>query len=429
MSGISQGRYWSIALILCLAQASAVIDRYLISVVTEPLRHSFRLSDAELGFLSGPAFVTLFVLASIPLGRLADRRSRRYIIVGGVAFWSVATGLTAFVSSYQGLVITRLGVGLGEAALMPAAVSLISSLFEGEQRSKAMTVYALGTSAGRVLAFIGGGLLLGYYVQVGGLRLGWGLSFSPWQSLFIWSGVFGLGLAVVAWFVIVDPRERDVSGVSISFLSGLREISGRSAAYFYFFGAFSFVVAAIMAMAAWMVSLFVRKHGVAVSDAGILVGFVSLVGGPVGGVAGGYLLILFERRRVAGYPMVIFLISLVVLLVCGLILPLSRSIFVTSCIYGVAYSGLALAAPVAYSGISMITPLTSRGFVSSLFLVTYTLVGAGVGPFVVGIASDVISEFQMSIAIALGGSLVLFSLLGIPCALLGRRHFEIARVG
>ena len=127
-------------------------DRYVLGALAEPIRREFQLNDTQIGLL-GSIFIWLYAIVGIPLGRLADRRSRKILLACGIVVWSALTGIAAFASSYLILLISRLGFAVGEAVVAPAATSWIGDLFPAQQRSRALALFMLGVPVGGAMTY------------------------------------------------------------------------------------------------------------------------------------------------------------------------------------------------------------------------------------------------------------------------------------
>lgn len=412
---------WYVACLLCLAQLVSILDHYLMSVVLEPIKHDLQVSDSQLGLLTGPSFAIFFAIACIPLGRLADVANRRLIIVFGIFGWSIATLLCAFSNSFGTLFAARLGVGLGEAALLPSALSLIAAYFGIDKQSKGVAIFATGNSLGRAAAFIGGGAMLGLLTTRGGLHVFNTVAFKPWQGLFFLAGMLGFAVSL-ACLTIREPR-REESARRGTLSESLSYFWRNGRLYLQFFLPFALNVATVMAMAGWMVSLYVRQFGLSIAEASALMGTSSLIIGPIGAALGGWLTDLLIRNGKLGAPPAILAAILTVCAAGALAMPFSRNLWMTASLYCVIYLALSCAGPPGYSGVQMITPERHRGLVSSFFLCTYTLVGAGLGPLVVGIFSDYLFT-EDHLAYSLAATCLVFSLVGVPVALSAIRKFS-----
>jgi MFS family permease len=151
---------WTTVAILMVAYMLSFIDRQILSLLVEPIRRDLAINDTQMSLLMGLSFAIFYTLCGIPLGRLADTKSRRGLIMFGVMFWSAATAACGMAKLYWQFLLCRIGVGMGEAALSPAAYSLIADSFPPERRATAISVYAMGIYLGSGVAFLLGGLVI-----------------------------------------------------------------------------------------------------------------------------------------------------------------------------------------------------------------------------------------------------------------------------
>ena len=139
---------WYVVAVLLLAYTLSFIDRMILSLLVGPIKADLGISDTQMSLLMGFAFAIFYSALGIPLGWLADRRARRGLIVAGVAAWSLMTAACAFARGYAGLFMARIGVGVGEATLSPAAYSMLGDYFPREKLGRAMAVYSIGVPLG-----------------------------------------------------------------------------------------------------------------------------------------------------------------------------------------------------------------------------------------------------------------------------------------
>ena len=170
-------------------------DRQVVSAVQEKIRKEWQLSDTDLGRL-GTAFILLYAVVGVPLGRLADRWNRRWLLAAGVALWSAMTFISGFAWGFWSLFVFRLAVGIGEASCAPTTSSLIGDLVPAERRARAMSIFMLGLPIGLALSF---------FVS------GWVAQHHGWRAAFFVAGVPGLLLAVAAFFIL-DPVRGGADG-------------------------------------------------------------------------------------------------------------------------------------------------------------------------------------------------------------------------
>jgi len=182
--------------ILLLILAFNYVDRYALGLVLESIKADLRLSDSQLGFLSGIAFALFYALMGIPIARWADRGNRVTIIWFTTAIWSAMVALCGRAMSFLELILIRVGVGVGEAGCIPPAHSLIADYFSRAERPRAVSIYMQGTSLS---------VVVGYFLA------GWLNQFYGWRAMFVLLGIPGLILAVLALTTLKEPRTANAS--------------------------------------------------------------------------------------------------------------------------------------------------------------------------------------------------------------------------
>jgi MFS transporter, Spinster family, sphingosine-1-phosphate transporter len=265
---VQRGPYWGLAL-LCAAGVLNLFDRQIVNILGQDIKADLRLSDAELGLLTGTAFGILYALAGIPLGRLADRVDRIRLITAALALWSAFTSLCGLAASFVQLFVMRMGVGIGEAGSQPASTALIADLFPEERRGSAMSVLLLGAPFGSFL-----GLAVGGYV--GSV---WG-----WRRAFVVAGIPG---AVLALTMLLTLREPGRSGALVR--DGRSERIGGALQTLAAQPRFGWLVVAltcstflVYASGAWFPPLFIRVHGMSTAA----IGWYAAIGVGIGGGLG-----------------------------------------------------------------------------------------------------------------------------------------------
>src|SRR5882762_2287941 len=184
------------------------LDRQLPALLVRPLRKEFGISDTGFSLLQGYAFAVFYTLAGLPLGRLVDRGHRRNLIVVGLVFWSAATILFAFGQSYTHLLLARIGVGIGEAVLAPAAYSLIADWVEPKRRGRALAVYYVSIAIGSGASLLLGGWLLAAIPPQGMAIAGIG-ELSPWRLAFLAAALPALPLALLMLLTVREPARQE----------------------------------------------------------------------------------------------------------------------------------------------------------------------------------------------------------------------------
>jgi MFS family permease len=283
---------WYVVGLLTLTQLVSYVDRFLPSLLLKPIKEDLGLSDFQVGLLMGPAFGLFYVMVTVPIGWLADRWNRRAILSAGIALWCAMTCGGAFVRSFLPLFGMRLGVGLGEAAVSPCAVSLISDYFPRERRARAMSVFMAGTFLGAGIAFLAGGPLVALIASLPPLVVpGFG-PLRPWQMAFLIVGLPGFLLSVLM-FTVREPvrteRVRHALRTDAAGNASLGAAFGFIRQRWRSFGALmlgSSSMVVIGSLTYWNVAVFERNWGWGVRDVGLATGVLLLTGGTIGTLLG-----------------------------------------------------------------------------------------------------------------------------------------------
>jgi MFS family permease len=420
---------WYVAAVLCAAHTVAIIDRFMMVMVTEPVRASMRLTDAQLGLLQGSGFALLYCGFAVPLGAVADATNRRNLIMAGLAMWSLASAAAAFCGSFATLFLTRIFVGFGEACLIPAGMSLLAAYFAPLNFARGTAIFGLGANFGYGLAFIGGGAVLARLQTTGGLFLS-GVHFQPWQGIFLISGLLAIPVLMLLLMVREPPRpaarKEGLAGRLGTLREGLRYIAANFGSYLPFLVVGALTAVTGYAMTSWSASLFVRTYGLAAANAGKVIGSVGVIAGPLGTIAGGYVLDRLRGRGVAGAPLIIMAGGSIVAMVIGGSVGFAPNLATAIALFCVFVFESTFTLPSLYVGIQLLTPNRFRGIMASFNMMTYTLAGLGLGPAAVGFISDHVGG-PHGLAFGVLAVETLMAALIIPVALAFRRSYH-ARV-
>ena len=192
---------WLVVGILTLIYVFSFIDRQILNLLVGPIRRDLKISDLEMSYLLGLSFAIFYTLFGIPMGRIADSRSRRGLIAAGVFAWSFFTAGCGLTRNFSQMLLMRIGVGVGEAALSPAAYSLIADYFPPHRRATAISAYGMGIYLGSGIAFLLGGLVTKLASNQENYELAIVGSVRSWQVIFFAVGLPGLflSLLMLAW--------------------------------------------------------------------------------------------------------------------------------------------------------------------------------------------------------------------------------------
>lgn len=379
---------WQTLLILLLIYTLAYLDRQILTLLVDPIRADLGVSDVEMGFLQGMGFTLSFALCGPLVGWAVDRYNRRLIIFTGIVIWSLSTANSAFADSYNELLLARFGVGAGEAALLPAAYSIISDMVDKSRLARAMAVFSLGSIAGAALSYAVGGALIAYAAQYETLSLPFIGVMRDWQLVFLAIGMLGVPVAFLV-FAFPDPGRRR-AGITTSAATVARTSHQHFKKHWRFyachFSAFSMFCFLGAATTAWSATYMMREFGWTPASVGALLGIKTLVGGAIGIIGSGFIADWMMKRGKQDAHFRMYLYILPVHAVVGVITFTASNMWVAF----VGLSFLGLVAPfiaVAAAGLQLGTVPERRGIASASFLLIYNLVGFGLGPAVIALAS------------------------------------------
>lgn len=388
--GYGTPRYrWYVLGLLTLAYTVSFIDRSLLNLLVEPIREDLSLTDTQISLVIGLAFAIFYTFMGIPIAYWADRRSRRALIAGGIAFWSLMTAACGLARSYGQLFAARVGVGAGEATLTPAANSLITDYFPRHQLGRALAVYTMGLTIGSGLAFILGGALFTWITSRPPIELPVFGELRPWQVAFIVVGLPGL-LLVGLMGTVREPPRRDGTGVDqpLPWSQAYQWVRGNLSLYAaQFFGVAFFSVVGF-AFGAWAPAFFIRVHGWTIGQVGLAYGLVLLITGLVMAFAGGWLADRWFHRgdRTAHWKVVML----------GVALTIPFYVFATRAesattaflLLTLGSIGAALPSGAAPATLMLVSPNRMRALISSVYLFVVNLVAQSLGPLSVALMTD-----------------------------------------
>jgi MFS family permease len=384
----SSARAWVTVAILMVAYVLSFVDRQILNLLVEPIRRDLMINDTQMSLLMGLSFALFYTICGIPLGRVADTRSRRGLIAVGVLFWSAATAACGMAKLYWQFLICRIGVGVGEAALSPAAYSLIADSFPAERRATAISVYSMGVYLGSGLAFLVGGLVIQFASAQGDVILPVLGEVRPWQLIFLILGGAGV-LFTLLMLAVKEPTRRGAgAGVAVPLADVGRYIrANRTTVLCHNFG-FAGLAFAGYGSAAWVPTFYIRTYGWDAGQVGIVYGCIVAVFGCLGIVFGGRLADWMAKRGRSDANMRVGLYAALGALPLVLLFPLMETAFWASVLLAPTVFCLSMPFGVAPAAIQEIMPNSMRGQASAIYLFVITLIGLGIGPTAVALVTD-----------------------------------------
>jgi MFS family permease len=378
---------WYVVAVLLLAYTLSFIDRMILSLLVGPIKADLGISDTQMSLLMGFAFAIFYSALGVPLGWLADRRARRGLIVAGVAAWSLMTAACALARGYAGLFLARVGVGVGEATLSPAAYSMLGDYFPREKLGRAMAVYSIGVPLGSGIALMAGSIVVKLVTEGPPVTIPIVGELAPWRLTFLWVGLPGLLVALLVALTVREPaRQGDASKAGRGeLLSFLKTHPNAIVAHF---GGMSLVALVMYGAMAWIPQFLHRTYAMPVPQAGLWFGVATAACGAAGLLLGGWMADGLYRRGYKDAHLRVIRLNAVLLLplFVGMALaptaPLALGLMVVAMLIGTIHGGVAGAA------LQLITPNRLRARMVALYFLVANLIGLGLGPTAIALVTD-----------------------------------------
>lgn len=351
-------------------------DRNVAGALVEPMRKEFHLTDTQVGLL-GTAFTLLYAIIGVPLGRIADLRSRKHLLAAGIMIWSALTAFTYFAANFATLMIARLGVGVGEATCAPTATSWLGDLVPPGKRARALGLFMLGVPVGGALSYFSAGPV----AQAYGWRVAMVLAAAPALLL------------IPALLSLHEPARGASEAHGETAPAGSMWTVLKIPTLLWIIASGVFINFNMYAIGTFMPAMFGRIHGLKVGAAGIATGIVWLVGGVAGGLMAGWIGDRVIRRRKNGRMQMAALISLVgaPFAFYGAMQP-RGALIAAVMLWTVAFGSLNSYYGLVYSSIQDIVAPAQRGATMALYFMAMYLCGASFGPLLTGRLSDVLAR-------------------------------------
>lgn len=402
-----------VLLVLTLVYVFNFIDRQILGILAPYIQAELQINDAQLGMLAGLYFALFYTLVGLPVAWLADRSNRVTLISVSLAFWSLFTAASGLAQNYLQLALARIGVGIGESGSSPASHSLISDLFDKNERPRALAIYSLGIPVGIMLAYFATAVLLGNEAL-------------NWRTLFVVLGLPGILVAIAVKLLIVEPErgalDTDLTSATTTestighFIYALRHLLKIPSYWGLCLGA-AFASFVGYSVAAFIVLYFKRSFP-QISTFNLLI-LLGIANGPLYGLGiflGGYVSDYWGSKTRSSYALIAMaaisigtpclLLAFWVSNLTVAILLISGYLLAWGCYLGPTFAT-----------VQTLAPLSVRATASAIFFFILNIIGLGAGPTVVGYLSDSLQPHYgevIGLRLALT-ALVFMCLLAIGC--------------
>ena len=419
---------WYVVAVLFAATLLSQLDRQLPALLVRPLKQEFGISDTAFSLLQGYGFAIFYTLAGLPLGRFVDRGNRRNLIIVGLLFWSLATGLFAFAQNYTHLLLARVGVGIGEAVLAPAAYSLIADYIEPNRRGRALSAYYVSLAIGSGASLLLGGWLLKVIPHQGLEIAGLGV-FSSWRAAFLFAAVPGAPLALLMALSLREPARLEVSNAPASgalpsardFVRYLRQHS----ATFWRVLTYPTLLSIIgYGALAWAPAQFDRHFAIPPARSGIVIGIVVAAAGAIGTLLSGFLSDYFSNRSVSAARLRVAFVGVLLLPAPAVLWPLVGTPALAYALLFLTVFSLSIAQSAAPALIQSVVPNRMRGQAIASYLLLAGLLGIGLGPTLVALLTDFVFKDNSALRYSLAISAAPAALFALWLIGSGLKHYE-----
>ena len=389
-------------LVLAFAGVVSVLDRTILNVIVDPVRADLGLSDIQISVLQGLAFGLFYATVGLPLGLTVDRYARRSLVIAGIVVWSLATLVSGFAQSFEQLFAARLLVGLGEAVLSPAAISLIADLFPPTNRGRPISIFLMGQAAANGLGISVTSLVTD--AAAGGYFANWPVvgALAPWRVAFIACGLAGV-VVVIGLLPTREPVRRSTestSGVLEQASGALQFIWLHRAIFVPLYLGFAVCFLANYGAAAWNPTMLMRSFGVTRGELGAVLGPMMLIFSLVGPLIGGILVDAVMRRDDSLARFGILVAAPLFIIPAG-VAALAPTAGFAMLLIATSPAAVAVIGTTTLALLQSMAPPRMRGFAVALTGLINTVIGATIGPLLISVLTERVYGDPGSVGIAI----------------------------
>jgi len=405
---------WYAMGVLMLATLFSFIDRYIFNLLLPQIQHDLHLTDTRASLLQGVAFGIFYSVMAIPFGLLVDRTNRRNLVAAGITVWTLATISCGMSSSFAQLLAARIGVGVGEAVLMPAAMSIIVDLFPPERRGRALGIFTTAV-------FIGGG---GSSLVGGAVLAGFGArhlvvlpifgALAVWKAAFITVASPGLLVALLALTFReparqITPQMLEARHSKSSIVAYMRQ---HPAPFFYVLGSHTIFTLVSFSFFPWVPTLFIRSYHVTGAQAGFAVGLGTLGMGIVGSLIAGWLGDRWTKQNKVGAKFRLTLLWWIGMVPTTICTVLSGNLVLAALFFAVYHMFNCFAYASASATMQDMVPDDLRGRTAAMWFLVTGVIGQGLGPLSTALVTDHLFHNEMDLRYSV-------IVVMVPCAIAG----------
>jgi MFS family permease len=426
-TGTSPRMAWWLVAILVLFYVLAVLDRHIIAMLIDPIKHALGVDDVAMSYLMGLSFALFYAAGGLPMGWLIDRLPRRSMLYAGMALWGLAQASCGLASTFNQLFMARILTGFGEATLMPAAHSMLSDAFPKRRLATAISVFSMGAGIGAGVSTMLGGALVQTLSQQATILLPVIGAVQPWQAVFFITGLPALIFGLLI-FTVKEPRRRHVSvadgGPSTSIFVHVARHWQLWLSLAMTFGVMNIAYGALIY---WQPAYYSRFFHWTPTQFGLAIGLTTGVAGPLGMLFSGAMVDRMMARGVSDAPLVYYRRVLLLTTPIVLLALLSANVWVYIGLIWIAQFATVNFLGFSSAAVQLTTPRHLRGRAAALFT---TMIVALLGSTLGSLLPALIAKYLIGDEVRMGYSIAVTFVFCVPIALIGiaigRKHFRAA---
>ena len=402
---------YSAVVVMTLAQVFAFIDRQIPAMLVEPIKQDFNLNDSQIALLGGAAFSIFYAIMALPIGYAVDRYKRVNVLGTGIFVWSLMTTLAGLANSFGRLFGARIGVAVGEAVMAPVSVSLVSDYFPQNKQGKPMGIITAGVYIGIGATLIGGGYLIDYLTDIGGLTIPSIGYFKPWQATFLVVGIPGILISFAA-FMLHEPRrlglaktpEKDSKSINI-----FSHLIRNKSTLIPMFAGLIFMALIFYSFTFWAPSMMVRTHGLSLTEVGFSLGIITIISSILGTISSGAVVDYLRSKGRTDAPIRTAMFACIFAMPAICLAPLVENVVAAWMLIGVYLFFISSFAPIGLLAVSGVSSNEVKGQMAAVHAFLMMAFGLSLGPQITAFFTDFIlqDESKLGLAVSLTGGLVL----------------------
>ena len=402
---------YSAVVVMTLAQVFAFIDRQIPAMLVEPIKQDFSLNDSQIALLGGAAFSIFYAIMALPIGYAVDRYKRVNVLGTGIFVWSLMTTLAGLANSFGRLFGARIGVAVGEAVMAPVSVSLVSDYFPQNKQGKPMGIITAGVYIGIGSTLIGGGYLIDYLTDIGGITIPGIGYFKPWQATFLVVGIPGILISFSA-FMLHEPRrlglaqtlEKDSKSINI-----FSHLIKNKSTLIPMFAGLIFMALIFYSFTFWAPSMMVRTHGLSLTEVGFSLGIITIISSILGTISSGAVVDYLRSKGRTDAPIRTAMFACIFAMPAICLAPIVENVVVAWILIGIYLFFISSFAPIGLLAVSGVSSNEVKGQMAAVHAFLMMAFGLSLGPQITAFFTDFIlqDESKLGLAVSLTGGLVL----------------------